>query len=156
MSSHERWRDVASANSALVSSGIGLLVMIAGLLLTSGPQRYLSYDVQSLPPYVLVLVFGTAAGLATYAVIEATWKPDLGVVARMVEALSAEGAMVKTKLCSRSGLSYTSFQKYLHWMEGHNLVTVVSTDGEVFSVALTEKGLESHVAYQAWLTKLGR
>jgi predicted transcriptional regulator len=143
-----------AARSALVSLSVGLLAIMSFIVvgLLESP-RYLSKADQT-PFYAWALAAGLASGLLTYVAVEETWKPDLHVVARMVEALGSNGSMAKTQLCSKSGLNYTSFQRYLKWMEDRALVVVKASDRDTFSVVLTQKGLESKDAYRAWLGKL--
>jgi predicted transcriptional regulator len=150
-----KWRDALAARSVLAGAGVGLLVVALGLYLIEqqASPRYLSATDQS-PLYVWTVAAGLAASFITYILTEETWKPDLQVVARIVEALGSNGSMAKTQLCVKSGLNYTSFQRYLKWMEGRGLVMVRASDHDTFSVMLTEKGLESHDAYKAWLGKL--
>lgn len=77
-------------------------------------------------------------------------RPDIVVVARMLDALYNEGRMKKTHLQMASRLNYPAFARYLEWLEEKGLVRVVeSADGAY--VELTAKGRESYEKVVLWL-----
>lgn len=148
-----RYVDRLAASPLLSAFAMGALVFaIISYLRAFYSSPYLAYHL--LPFDGWPLVAGVIAAVMTYVVIEEVWKPDLRVIARMVEALSGNGPMVKTQLYSKSGLNYTSFQRYLKWMLGHGLVEARTSEEDNTLLSLTRRGVESHEAYLAWLSKL--
>jgi predicted transcriptional regulator len=69
-------------------------------------------------------------------------RPDLDVVARMLEALLRRGgACGKARFQAAAGLNYDTYLRYLAWLEAKDLVRVMEgKDGP--EVRLAPKGLE--------------
>ncbi len=81
------------------------------------------------------------------------WKPDLYVLARIVDALSRNGPMKKTNLQMSARLNYEALVRYTNWMSSHGLVELArNPDGEF--VVLTNKGQEAQETFVSWLGKL--
>ena len=69
-----------------------------------------------------------------------TSRPDLYVLARMIETLKEHGPMNRTSLATSSGIAYDRMNKYLQWMTAKGFMEV-SEEG---TVSLTEKGQKVH------------
>jgi predicted transcriptional regulator len=72
-------------------------------------------------------------------------RPDLWVVARLLEALT-EGSnrMKRTPLQMATGVNYTVFTRYLDWMTSRGLVTVTLEGGTTPWVTLTPRGAAAY------------
>jgi len=82
-------------------------------------------------------------------------KPDLYVVARMLERLwREEEPMVKTHLQLASRVNYDVFSKYLTWMIDRDLVKLVGSEDGHERVALTTKGQESYKKLVQWINEV--
>lgn len=77
-------------------------------------------------------------------------KPDLYVLARILNALYGEGPMRKTHLYHRSKVNYTEFRRYLCWMSTREFVELKRVEG-VERVCLTPFGLQSLTALNSWM-----
>lgn len=78
-----------------------------------------------------------------------TTKVDLLVVARILDALYANGKLKRTKLQMYSRLNYPRFSQYLGWLFDRNLVEF---DGDY--VKLTKLGLETYEKVVKWLKEV--
>lgn len=76
-------------------------------------------------------------------------RPDLYVIARIIEVLKKNGPTKRTPLARDTGLAYDRLLVYLEWMERRNLIRV-NEEGEVI---LTEEGLRSYDAIVDWILK---
>jgi len=81
------------------------------------------------------------------------FKPDLYVVARMIEKLlqSKDGMLKRTQLQMRAGLNWNVFSKYLELMLSRQLVSIV-TKGDGEYVALTQRGMK---VYRSLIDSIG-
>jgi predicted transcriptional regulator len=78
-------------------------------------------------------------------------RPDLYVVARILERLWRERSpMLRTRLQTAVGTNYDVFSKYLEWMVGRGLLSLVEEDGHQ-KVELTEEGQESYRKLVIWI-----
>lgn len=81
-------------------------------------------------------------------------RPDLYVVARILERLWREPSpMLKTRLQTAIGTNYDVFSKYLEWMVGRGLLSLVEEDGHQ-KVELTEGGRESYRKLVQWINEI--
>jgi len=81
-------------------------------------------------------------------------RPDLYVVARILERLWRERSpMLKTRLQTAIGTNYDVFSKYLEWMVGRGLLSLVEEDGHQ-KVELTEEGRESYRKLVQWINEI--
>ena len=88
----------------------------------------------------------------------ADWgRPDLYVVARMLERLWRDGGpMLKTRLQVAANVNYDVFSRYIGWMQSRGLVSLAnSTDGHE-RVALTAKGREAYRKLVQWINEVVR
>lgn len=77
-------------------------------------------------------------------------RPDLIVIARILDALYNEGRMKKTHLQMASRLNYPAFVRYVEWLENRKLIRIVKEkDGEY--VELTPEGRDSYERVVTWL-----
>jgi predicted transcriptional regulator len=84
-------------------------------------------------------------------------KPDLYVVARMLERLWREDSpMLKTRLQVASRVNYDVFRKYITWMEDHGLVALENSDDGHERVSLTPKGAEAYKKLVQWINEVIR
>ena len=82
-------------------------------------------------------------------------KPDLYVVARMLERLwREEEPMIKTHLQLASRVNYDLFSKYLAWMVDRDLVELVASEDGHERVQLTAKGEESYRKLVQWINEV--
>lgn len=71
-------------------------------------------------------------------------RPDLFVVARLLEVLWREGrALRKTRLQGAALVNYTVFSRYLDYLLRRGLVRLVGAPGDEL-VELTPRGFEAH------------
>ncbi|GAB6945925.1 hypothetical protein JCM16161A_00550 [Vulcanisaeta sp. JCM 16161] len=77
------------------------------------------------------------------------FRPDLYVLARIIEALVNNGPMKRTRLATACGLSYDKLERYLNWMIERNLVLI---DGDGF-VKLTRDGERTYDELVSWIKK---
>jgi predicted transcriptional regulator len=80
---------------------------------------------------------------------EPSSKPDLYVIARVIEALKEKGKLHKTALATFSGLSYDRLMRYLSWMSSKGFVRI---DGEGL-VYLTDEGRQAYDELVRWILK---
>ena len=79
-------------------------------------------------------------------------KPDLYVVARFLEKLTAAGGQRrKTELQMAVGLNFNVYTKYLQWLESKNLIRIVEEDERSKRVSLTPKGMETYKTLVKWI-----
>jgi predicted transcriptional regulator len=76
-------------------------------------------------------------------------KPDLYVVARIIQALRQRDSVNKTALATSTGLAYDKLVRYLAWMSEKGFVEV-SADG---SVTLTDAGQKAYDELVTWILK---
>jgi predicted transcriptional regulator len=76
-------------------------------------------------------------------------KPDLYVVARIIEALREKESVNKTALATSTGLAYDKMVRYLAWMSEKGFVEV----GEDGSVVLTDSGRKAYDELVTWILK---
>jgi predicted transcriptional regulator len=76
---------------------------------------------------------------------DALERPDLWVVARLLEALTDGGnRMKRTPLQMATGVNYTVFTRYLSWMTTRGLVTVALDPEGAPWVSLTPQGAAAY------------
>jgi len=72
-------------------------------------------------------------------------RPDLWVVARLLEALIDGGhRMKRTPLQMATGVNYTVFSRYLAWMTGRGLVAIAQEPDGAAWVTLTPRGAAAY------------
>ncbi|MCW4002537.1 MAG: winged helix-turn-helix domain-containing protein [Candidatus Bathyarchaeota archaeon] len=76
-------------------------------------------------------------------------KPDLYVVARIIQSLKKKNKVNKTALALSTELSYDKLVKYLDWMSKKGFV-ILDENG---SVVLTEAGSEAYDELVKWIIK---
>jgi predicted transcriptional regulator len=76
-----------------------------------------------------------------------TSRPDLYVLARMIETLKERGPMNRTALATSSGIAYDRMSKYLQWMAEKEFMSI-SEDG---IVSLTEEGVKVYDELVSWI-----
>lgn len=77
------------------------------------------------------------------------FKPNLYVLARIVEVLSQNGPMRRTRLSTMANISYDKLERYLEWMAERGLVYI---DGDGY-VRLTERGVETYNVLVEWIRR---
>ncbi|WP_292000344.1 winged helix-turn-helix domain-containing protein [Caldivirga sp.] len=77
------------------------------------------------------------------------FKPNLYVLARIINTLMGNGGMRRTNLATASGLSYDKLQRYLDWMTSKGLVVI---DGDGY-VRLTNDGVRAYEELVKWVIK---
>lgn len=83
---------------------------------------------------------------------ERDWKPDLYVVARILEALwRHEGPIAKTRLQVASNLNYDIFTRYLDWMISKGLVRAEHEPDGHERFQLTQEGQEAYRRVVQWV-----
>lgn len=76
-------------------------------------------------------------------------KPDLYVVARIIQSLKKKNKINKTALATSTELSYDKLVRYLDWMSKKGWV-IVDANG---SVTLTKAGSEVYEELVQWIVK---
>ena len=76
-------------------------------------------------------------------------KPDLYVIARIINALKEKNSMNKTALATSTGLAYDKLVKYLAWMSKKGFIAIDETG----LVILTEAGSEAYDELVQWIMK---
>jgi predicted transcriptional regulator len=76
-------------------------------------------------------------------------KPDLYVVARIINVLKDRGSTKRTELACVTGVAYDRLSKYVDWMSQEGVLKV----DEEGNVALTEKGLETYNNLVKWILR---
>jgi predicted transcriptional regulator len=76
-------------------------------------------------------------------------KPDLYVVARIIQSLKKKNKINKTALATSTELSYDKLVRYLDWMSKKGWV-IVDVNG---SVTLTKTGSEVYEELVQWIVK---
>ncbi len=76
-------------------------------------------------------------------------KPDLYVVARIIQSLKKKNKINKTALATSTELSYDKLVRYLEWMSKKGWV-IVDVNG---SVTLTKAGSEVYEELVQWIVK---
>lgn len=80
------------------------------------------------------------------------WKPDLYVVARLLERLRRnEGPELKTRLQVGTNLNYQAFSKYLDWLLERELVQLEELDSGREGVVLSPRGQEAYRKLWEWI-----
>lgn len=80
---------------------------------------------------------------------EQSSKPDLYVIARIIEALKEKKKLNKTALATVTGLSYDRLVRYLAWMSSKAFVEI---DDERY-VHLTNEGVQVYDELVRWILK---
>ncbi len=93
-------------------------------------------------------MFGNYGGLALSSE-ELSSKPDLYVIARIIEALKEKNRPNKTALATSTGLAYDRLVRYLSWMSDKGFVKI---DNEGF-VYLTKEGVQAYEELVRWILK---
>ena len=79
-------------------------------------------------------------------------RPDLFVVARMLERLWREGEpMLKTRFQVAANVNYDVFSRYLAWLRARGLVAVENHPDGHERVVITEKGKRAYRQLVEWL-----
>lgn len=78
-------------------------------------------------------------------------KPDLYVLARILDRLASGRQYGKTDLQLASRINYSIFRRYLDWMLARGFVTLVAAADGSERVALTTKGLDAHARLVGWM-----
>jgi len=86
----------------------------------------------------------TGEGLPEPATTE---RPDLYVLARVIEVLKEGGPAKRTALCTAAGLAYNRFVKYLEWMKEREFVAI----DEEGNVHLTARGVDAYDQLVKWI-----
>ena len=82
-------------------------------------------------------------------------RPDLYVVARILERLYREGSpILRTRLQLASRVNYDTFTRYLDWMMAKQLVQLVPLENGHDGVVLTPKGEESYGSLVRWINEI--
>lgn len=82
-------------------------------------------------------------------------RPDLYVVARILERLYREGCPVlRTRLQLASRVNYDTFIKYLDWMMAKLLVDLVPMENGHDGVVLTPEGERSYGVLVRWINEI--
>jgi predicted transcriptional regulator len=76
-------------------------------------------------------------------------KPDLYVVARIINSLKEKNKVNKTTLATSTGLAYDKLVKYLDWLSKKGFV-VIDENGLVI---LTKSGSEAYDELVQWIMK---
>ena len=74
-------------------------------------------------------------------------KPDLYVVARIVNVLREQGPMKRTQLSVTTRLSYDTLVKYLAWMNHRGFISIDAEE----NVVLTKEGEEVYDRLVKWI-----
>ncbi len=80
---------------------------------------------------------------------EQSSKPDLYVIARIIEALREKKRLNKTALATSTGLAYDRLIRYLGWMSDKGFIKI---DSEGF-VYLTKEGTQAYDGFVRWILK---
>lgn len=85
------------------------------------------------------------------------WKPDLYVVARILEHLwRSSDPMLKTRLQVAANVNYDVFKRYLEWLMTSGLASLtLSNDGHE-KVSLTAKGGDAYRRLVQWIDEVVR
>ncbi len=76
-------------------------------------------------------------------------KPDLYVIARIINVLKERGKTKKTELATATGVAYDRLSKYADWMIERGLLKI---DDEG-NVGLTKLGLETYNELVQWILR---
>lgn len=83
------------------------------------------------------------------------WRPDLYVVARLLEHLwRQDGPMVPTRLQVAGNVNYDVFTRYIEWMLSRGLVTRESSVDGSERIYLTGEGHEAYRRLVQWVNEL--
>jgi predicted transcriptional regulator len=78
---------------------------------------------------------------------ETSSKPDLYVIARIINVLKGKNRANKTALATASGIAYDRFLRYLDWMIKKDFIKI---DEEGY-IRLTKKGAEVYDDLVQWI-----
>jgi predicted transcriptional regulator len=82
-------------------------------------------------------------------------KPDLYVVARILERLWRENApILKTRLQVAARVNYDVFTRYIDWMSEKGLVRYEDCSGWHEAIRLTTKGEEAYRKLVQWMNEV--
>jgi predicted transcriptional regulator len=76
-------------------------------------------------------------------------KPDLYVIARIIEAITEKNKLNKTTLATSTGLAYDRLVRYLSWMSDKGFVKI----DEEGLVHLTKEGVKAYDELVLWILK---
>lgn len=86
---------------------------------------------------------------------ESPGRPDLYVVARLLERLWREDApMLKTRLQVAANVNYDVFIRYIEWMRARGLVNLENSPDGHERVVLTSKGHEAYRKLVQWINEI--
>ncbi|HKM59410.1 MAG TPA: winged helix-turn-helix domain-containing protein [Candidatus Bathyarchaeia archaeon] len=74
-------------------------------------------------------------------------KPDLYVVARIINVLKNKGRIKRTELATSTGVAYDRLTKYVDWMNQEGLLKI----DEEGNIKLTDLGLETYDKLVKWI-----
>jgi len=74
-------------------------------------------------------------------------KPDLYVIARIIQVLKESGKMNRTALATSTSLAYDRLARYLEWMEARKFVRL----DEEGAVVITDRGIETYDELVRWI-----
>jgi len=81
-------------------------------------------------------------------------RPDLFVVARLLERLWREGGpMLKTRLQVAANVNYDVFSKYLAWCLERGLVALETSADAHERIVITEKGKNAYRRLVEWMNE---
>ncbi|HZW57686.1 MAG TPA: winged helix-turn-helix domain-containing protein [Nitrososphaerales archaeon] len=75
-------------------------------------------------------------------------KPDLYVIARIINVLKEKGSLNRTALATSTGLAYNRLSSYLDWMIEREFVAISDEGGYV---SLTQAGIEVYDDLVRWI-----
>lgn len=81
-----------------------------------------------------------------------TSKPDLYVLARIIEALKEHGPTHRTALATATGLAYDRMGKYLQWMSEKGFIKKADEENDP-RIALTDQGLKAYDEFVSWILR---
>jgi predicted transcriptional regulator len=82
-------------------------------------------------------------------------RPDLYVVARLLERLWREGTpMLKTRLQVAANVNYDVFQRYLVWLLERKLASLENAPDGHERVALTPRGADAYRKLVQWINEI--
>ena len=80
---------------------------------------------------------------------ELSSKPDLYVIARIIEAIKEKNKLNKTALATSTGLAYDRLVRYLSWMSDKGFIKI-DNEGSVY---LTKEGTQAYDDFVRWILK---
>ncbi len=83
-------------------------------------------------------------------------RPDLYVVARLLERLWREEPVLKTHLQVAARVNYDVFARYLEWLRVRGLVALENAEDGHERVRLTPKGHDAYLRLVQWINEVVR